>query len=857
MRRTNYGGPRLPAVLLDKVDSGRVGKKRDASRKDKRKQERLQKKSVRAAPRPQRRVPVPQEESDSEDDQPIPPAKPTAKAKGPTKDAKPTKSILKQRPEPEADEVEDESEDDGELELGKELAGPSMSKKGAKAKLEDDDAEIAALEKKLGIKGNKSKKTGDDELDWLLYGSDGDGDAGPGTKRKHPEDDDWLKSKRRKAAAVVQKEEEPEDSEDEDDEIEEPDFGDFDRLGDSDAEDAPADFENPFSEDELSEGDFDDFDDGDGDASDMEDLTPAPAKKVKENPYVAPVAKDDAAPAAKYVPPSMRKAPSSDEEVLKQLRRQLQGLLNRLSEANLISILQSVQEVYTNNARQYVTSTLVDLLRGLVCDPAVLNDTFLILHAGFAASLHRTVGTDFGAQMLEAIAQAFDEHYSKDASAEGKQALNLLAFLANLYTLNAISSDILFDYIRMLLERENFSENSTELLVRVIRVSGQQLRSDDPTALKDIVLLLHRTISAIGKDNVSVRTQFMVEQIDNLKNNRVKTGVAASALSAEHMQRMKKTLGSIKTVKTTEPLRIGLADLRDADKKGKWWLVGASWQPKNEAKTTSSKQKQADSNHDADASDVDEQGGVDLDKLARQQGMNTDVRRAIFIAVTGAIDPEHAFLRLQKLNLKNKQQVEIPRVLLHCVGAEPVYNHFYTLIACRFCGDHKMWKAWQFALLDIFRRLGETQADADDEPEESEEMDVKKVYNLAKLYATLVAERLLRITILKTLDFGALASKTRVFVETMLVTIMILLRKKAHQDGFEGAVKQTFEQAHAVPEMLLGLKYYLTSVVPESEVIGNRKEAKVVASGCEYAVDVLNETRKGKIAVEEDLSDVD
>ncbi|EME42783.1 hypothetical protein DOTSEDRAFT_155796 [Dothistroma septosporum NZE10] len=679
------------------------------------------------------------------------------------------------------------------------------------------------------MKGKKSEKTGDDELDWLVYGSDGDSDGGSGSKRKRPEDDGWLKSKRRKATAVVQTEQEPEESEQEDGDLEEADFGDFDNLGDSGEEDAPGDLDNPFSDDES----------------------------VKENPYVAPVTKSDAAPAAKYVPPSMRKAPSSDEEVLKQLRRQLQGQLNRLSEANLISILQAVQEVYTNNARQYVTSTLVELLRGLVCDIAVLNDTFLILHAGFAAALYRTVGTDFGAQMLEAIVQAFDQHYSRDAATEGKQALNLLAFLANLYTLNAISADILFDYIRMLLERENFSENSTELLVRVIRVSGQQLRSDDPTALKDIVLLLHRTISAVGKDNVSVRTQFMIEQIDNLKNNRVKTGVAASALSAEHMQRMKKTIGSIKTVKTTEPLRIGLADLRDADKQGKWWLVGASWQPKDHSKSSTAKIEKAAIEEDtADASDADA-GVVDLDKLARQQGMNTDVRRAIFIAVTGAIDPEHAFVRVQKLNLKNKQQLEIPRVLLHCIGAEPVYNHFYTLIACRFCGDHKMWKAWQFALLDIFRRLGENQNEDDDEPEENEEMDVRKVYNLAKLYATLVAEGLLRITILKALDFGALASKTRVFVETMLVTIMILLRKKAHKGGLEHAVKQTFEQAHAIQEMLPGLKYYLTTIVPESEAIGNKKEAKVVVSGCEYAVEILNETRKGKAAVEDDVSDVD
>lgn len=815
MSRTGFGGPKLPRTLLDQVQGGRVSKKKELSRKDRRKQERQSKKQAPGRNRMSRGSIG--EESDDE-----PENEPAARSSVPKKDAKPTKSILK-RPPPKQDESSDESEDN-------EPHAPVVSR-SAKAKLEDDDAEIAALEKKLGLK-KKSKKTGDAELDWLVYGSDGE-DGGSSSKRKRPEDDEWLKNKRRKAGGVAESLDEEGEEED--------------MLGSGLDEDEDKDLDNPFSQDEISddgnEDDFEGFDDDDD-----EEIEGRPAK---ENPYVAPVPKE--AQPAKYVPPSMRKPAGSDEEVLKQLRRQLQGQLNRLSEANLLSILQAIQDFYTRNARQHVTSLLIELLANLICDPSVLNDTFLILHAGFAAAVYRTVGIDFGAQLLESIVQSFDTHYG---TFEGKQALNLLAFLSNLYAFQVVGSEIMFDYIRMLLDKEHFSEASTELLLRVIRMSGTQLRQDDPSALKDIVLLLNKTVSAIGQDNVSVRTKFMIETIHDLKNNRMKTGVSASALTAEHMQRMKKTLGTVKSPKTTEPLRIGLVDIRESEKKGKWWLVGASW--KDPAKMANTVPESGPTNAADDAADENDasDSDVDLDKLARTQGMNTEVRRAIFVAVTGAVDYTHAHMRIMKLNLKNKQLIEVPRVLVHCVGAEPVYNHFYTLVATKFCHDHKLRKAYQFALLDIFRRMGETKDDEDqsDDEDAGEDMSVRKIYNIAKLYATLVAEGLLRITLLKTLSFASLKHKTRIFVEAFLTSIFLALRKKAHKTGYEKAAGETFSQAHAVPDMAPGLKYYLENVVPESEVAANKKEKKIIRAGCEFAVEALKEQRAA-IPVEDDLSE--
>ena len=677
------------------------------------------------------------------------------------------------------------------------------------------------MEKKLGIKGRKSKALEEEGLDWLVGGSESDGDKEKGgSKRKRSEDTRWLQDKRQKAAGVDGLESE------QDDELFNSHIA---EAEESDAEDD--DLENPFSDDEFDSDDFPGFDAEDEEDEDGDEL-PSP-KKERENPYVAPVP-NDAAPVAKYVPPSMRKPAAADEEALRQLRRQVQGLLNRLSEANMPSIVKSLQELYEKNARQHVTSTLVELLAGLMSDPSTLNDTFLILHAGFSAAVYRAVGTDFGAQLLEKVVENFDHHRNVDTT-PGKQTLNLLAFLSCLYTFQVVGSSLIFDYIRLLLYE--LSEANTELLLRVIRTAGQQLRHDDPSSLKDIVMLLQRAVAKTGEDTLSVRTKFMIETINNLKNNRMKAGATGSALAAEHSTRMKKTLGSLKTGsgRTTEPLRITLEDIRDSDKKGKWWLVGASYRdPAKLANNDNIKSTTRAQAEDSDAGyDSETPGNVNLRKLAKSQGMNTDVRRAIFVTLLSAADYKDAHMRLLKLHLRNKQMLEIPRVLVHCVGTEQGYNPYYALAARKFCGDHKLRKAFQFALWDVFRRMEE-----EDDNEEGGEMSVRKIVNLGKFYGTLVANGGQSIAVLKKLDFAYLQSEVSMFVEVLLTTALV----QAHEleAPFEDVIKDVFSHTAGGLDMLKGLSYFLQTHMSGEGLARGKKEKKVLQIGSRLAVEALD-----------------
>lgn len=723
--------------------------------------------------------------------------------------------------------------------------------KTVKAKLAQDDAEIADLERKLGLKNRKNlpQSFKDDGLGDLLDGLSGGFDEEKQDKRKRKaEADDWLAQKRRKAeaaAAAARRQPAPESDESGDDVGEfglDDDMDDFDDgdLGESGSEDDGFDDDEAMGEDDEgdSQDDFEGFD------SEAEEVAEEPQKRVRENPYVAP----STGQTAKYVPPSLRKESGSDAELAARVRRQTQGLINRITESNLLTIMTEIEKLYRESPRQHVTSSLVDLLLIQVCEPTTLPDTLLILTAGFATAAYMVIGTDFGGQLIQDVVERFEKHYAeaKVAALERpdvpKQTSNLITFISELYTFQLIGPNLIFDYIRMLLE--NLSELNAELLLRIVRMCGPTLRQDDPMALKDIVSLIPPAVAKAGEKNLTVRTKFMIDTITDLKNNKMKAGAGASAVVAEHITRMKKLLGQLKSkkVKSTEPMRMGLKDIQDADKKGKWWLVGASWAGRSASAKDPEKTTGAAADDDSDDESIlldDVEQGPDLAELAREQGMNTEVRRSIFVSIMSAMDYQDAYFRILKLRLNKERQREVPNVIIRCVGAEQHYNPYYTLIAKRLCSEQRevRW-AFQASLWKLFGRMGESGFGEDEleDEEEDEAVDMRRIVNTAKLFGALVAGNNLGVVVLKRLNLLYLQKKTRDFVEVMLVNV--LLECQAQERPGE-AIAKVFGGVEAAPDLAMGLQYFLKNVVRKSDLAGGKKNTKLLKEGCKMAEAVV------------------
>ncbi|KAH9904598.1 hypothetical protein F4778DRAFT_733100 [Xylariomycetidae sp. FL2044] len=820
----------LPSALLKELDSQdhaqRQGKWRkpnqQLSRKDQRKADRIQKKQARA-PRPQsrplsrttratRHVP-PDDEDEDEDEE---------------------EDDIGMNAGIDSDEDEEEDEDEDLSESASTSGnsfgaqdddpthGHSRSSKLEQKQLAQDDAEISALERRLGLKGRKAlpKSFDEDGLGDLLDGlTDDQADApGPPKSKRKAEEDEWLAQKRRKAEAAAaahqtkSHKDQPGRNADRDEE---------DDLNSSDMDgvELDSDVDDTASVDDNSD-DFEGF----SDTSAVE-----PPKRQRENPYVAPTTN-----VAKYVPPSLRKKGASDNEVEAQLRRRVQGLINRLTNDNMIGIVKDFVALYDTYPRQTVTSTLVDLVLTLVCSPEKRPDAFFAMIAGFVAAIHRAVGMAATAYFVQQLVEMLGKHHgaaSGDQSDAGSR--HLVSLLAELYNMQVVGCNLVFDYIRLFLG--HLSQLNTELLLRIIQLCGPALRRDDPHALKDIVDRAKST----STQGMSVKTSFMLDEMRKLQS---KKGKAASLNKdlAEQRTQIRKRIGTLGGAHDAQPVRMGLQDIQNADKHGKWWLVGASWSGK--AENSASENKQADGEVDTGFEEGEGQlhdeedflGIPDLWQLAKSQGFNTEVRQRIFVALHAATDYENADILIRKLRLNKYQRKEIPEVIVRSNERMTFYNHFYALVASRFTGNKEVWFQFRRCLTTRFRKMGEDldtgDGDGEADWEEGSEYGLRELHNTAKLYGNLVGMGCMRLVdMVKHRNLAGLQEKSRLFMEVMFISIFQQCDTKKVKGIFGSLDSDT---ARVV-------QYFLQENVRDTELVKDKKKKKQITKRCGVADGIL------------------
>ena len=827
--------------------NGRPKSSHQLSRKEQRKAQRVQKKS-HVYTRPTQQRPQPANHTQK---------KPSAPQRKPQNNKPPPKSKQVSEDEDDEDEDDDEEEDLGDMSLDEdeeegedpddsmdedeedededdesETETKSQSKnakkgvsKAVQERLNQDDAEIEAFERKLGIKkGRKSlpQSFKEDGLGDLLGDLSGEEDLSENdndNKKRKSEYDEWLASKRRKTAEPPSRAkglkgddlDMDEDSGDEDDDLD---------LMDEDDDDG-GDFD-----DDNSFGGF-----GDDDAGDDRPAEP----RQRENPYVAPTS---GVAVAKYVPPSLRKAAGSDDERKSRLRKQVQGLINRLTDANILSIVKSVEELYQNNARGDVSDIITDAIMAQISKPETLPDQFFVLTGGFAAATYRLVGSSFGTVLLRRIVEDFKGHYeqaSKELSAESaiqKEASNILTLLTQLYVFEVVTCKIIFDYMEKLLS--DLNEINVELLLRICRMAGRILKQDDERTLKHVAGVLNQSVAKTGFNNISARTKFIVETITDLTKGKRKAKGLDSTVVSEHVQRMKKRLVELKSqarrLNGLSPLAVGLVDIEEAETRGQWWLTSASV-----PSTLMDKSKKGRTS-DTEMSDHEDMDIVlpDYPKKARAQGLNGTAQIAIFTALMTASNFEHAYRQFVNLKLKKDDQLALATVLVQCAGSEMQYNPYYALVGGKACMlNSRIRFAIQDRLWKIFRSLGESmfgEAPEEDETADAERMkDERRITNVAKFYADLVADGTLNIAILKPLELPETNHWASMFVQLFIIALMKECRSKKKAPEEDIKLEKIFGAARDLPGLAAGIHWMLRKKIRKTKLI-SAKELKKLES---------------------------
>ena len=696
--------------------------------------------------------------------------------------SRPQKSRQHDEPPQKKRRVSDDKSHEGTL--------PRVAPKVAE-RLAQDNEEIIKLERKLGLKSKKLPQAFSDAGLSELIGDLDQADAQNGK----PKDEDWLQSKR--SGPHVS-----------DDEV----------ASEVTIEDADSVLLN---------------DESASDSGSESDDVRRVVKKEKqnshtqhrrrENPFIPPVPSHD----TKYVPPSRRAPPAGDGEARSRLRRQVQGSLNKLSESNMISIVTEVEKLYSSNPRQYVNDIIIELVLSFVSDPAALSTTVLLLYASFLTAFYRLSGTDFGARCIDRLVTRVDRLASASTQEiSDKQVLNLTSLLAHLYSLELVNSAIVIDNVLEYLL--SLTEDHTEIILRLIRCCGPKLRQDDPGAIKEITMRLQRQVASSADGDTSVRTRFMVEEIVKLRDNKLRSSTVNDV--QEQVARFRKTLGALnsRSLKGNQPLNLGLRDIRDSDKRGKWWLVGARWAGKVDQTSSSGAVAQGQKGDLASTTDKKERdvtsAEIDLTMTAKAHGMNTTIRRSIFVTLMSSADARDAYSRLLKLNLTRTQERQIPSVLLHCVGVESQYNPYYGFVARQLCKSHKLRMAFHFALRDLVKRMESSedeQMDTADQP-----LSLTSMVNYAKIYGDMISASAVPIVTLKSVDMRRAKGRVKMFVELLLLTIIKEAKSKGGMSA-DDTLMEAFGKAKEVDELCSGLRWFLKHVVMNTDLVQGKERDRV------------------------------
>jgi nucleolar MIF4G domain-containing protein 1 len=472
----------------------------------------------------------------------------------------------------------------------------------------------------------------------------------------------------------------------------------------------------------------------------------------------------------KYVPPHLRKVQGENdqdrEERLRGIRRALNSALNRLSEDTLISVAQSVAQLYPAHPTQMVHEMIWTNTKNACISPPMLMTGLIPVYVACVVGVHCQTGdtVQLGEYLLEMTVTELWKDIEvlrsgkDDGGAEGdvlnerksKPVCNMMLVLCYLYNYSIVHCSFMYDMIRNLIE--NFSDIDIECLLLLLSHCGRSLRSDDPTALKEIVLLVSKKKSQDTKMGSSSRAEYMVSAIMDLKNNRRSK---QDTVYTEKAVKLRKVLGRIKSTAATSnkgktssesSLRISLQDILNAETKGRWWKVGASWVGNQYRFTNGEDGEETPETKDGkkESSGKESEHDEKLMRLASKLRMNTDRKRAIFCIIMGGTDCEDAFEKLCRGSfLQNRTERDTVRVLMECCGNEKSFNKFYGHLASRICEFQPQCKfSFQLAFWDAYKQF--------------DTMDTRKAANLAKLLFHLVAvdQALKPLTAIKTIDMS-------------------------------------------------------------------------------------------------------
>jgi len=415
----------------------------------------------------------------------------------------------------------------------------------------------------------------------------------------------------------------------------------------------------------------------------------------------------------KYLPPHMRKEFTvSDDGVLKKRSASsisLTGLLNRVSEGNLDSI--STEIISMVSKQKVEPSVIAKSLVVTACDNPQISIT---LQATFAAvvcavAVETAPSNRYSGAVLATLISSLQQ------TSMTRTRLNIIRFVAILYSLGLFGSEVILSLLRHLATIPNVDQEARlDSILTCLRFSGRVFKDTNRSKFNMILDELVRAPLVASPDNSSKKVEFLIKELKSISKSNFR--------AVDHLQTVchwltTRSATSKKAVKDVgEGSTLTVWKLPKSVENVQLVFVGAETVFQDISVIPKEWLDKTGSTDEAPQSATPSSSPPSLEELAVINRMTTETKKNAFMAIMGSVDADHAMIRMDQFDLLkgSKNIPSIVAVVINCALMESLFNTFYSDIIDRLCAERGMRKInleqstrkkFTFQFKSEFRRL--------------------------------------------------------------------------------------------------------------------------------------------------------
>ena len=482
------------------------------------------------------------------------------------------------------------------------------------------------------------------------------------------------------------------------------------------------------------------------------DLEEVLNRKSKLKPELESIGDDDAPAATK---------------LNKDIDTRIRGLINRLAAQTMPYVSEQFIKLYSKHSRNELNASLYSNIQSSLLAEETITKRKLVAEFMLLVSyLDHKISHNIGATIVHQLVRQFEKLYSTSSNDEDKTLDNIIFCLVNLYIIGLISAHVIYELTRRICSSEKFRSKSVELLLIIIKNIGFQLRKDNPSLMRQLILMSNEQCQSLkDSSDVGSRIEFMIDAMSAIKNNNIsKIGNYGCDIDKDTIESTLK--GLLKRTRLPECL----ADASYAEilSSCNWYLL----------------ETRVDENENTGGSDENKKkeviGSKAEAKVCKALGLNKPAERTIFGALIKVSDFVEASNIIIGYGLNHCSDAMV--VLIHVAIFEKKYNPFYYNTINNLCKFNRKYKmAAKFAIQDKIRVLSS--------------MPSNRVSILAKLSFELIQSDAIPITVLKSVDWANLNDSTKEYLVFLLQSISSLPEEERQKIMVKSDKKSSFAGA--------------------------------------------------------------